>query len=44
MHSDDKWCVEKQLHLNLVWMLAEVGGARFVAGVSRITTKSALNA
>ena len=27
MHSDDKWYVEKyKLYLNLVWLLAEVGG------------------
>jgi len=27
MHSDDKWYVEKyELYLNLVWLLAEVGG------------------
>jgi hypothetical protein len=27
MHSDDKWYVEKyRLYLNLVWLLAEVGG------------------
>jgi len=28
MHSDDKWYVEKyKLYLNLVWLLAEVGGS-----------------
>ena len=27
MHSDDKWYVEKyKLYLNLVWLLAEIGG------------------
>ena len=27
MHSDDKWYVEKyRLYMNLVWLLAEVGG------------------
>jgi hypothetical protein len=27
MHSDDKWYVEKyRLYLNLVWLLAEIGG------------------
>ena len=28
MHSDDKWYVEKnRLYLNLVWLLAEIGGS-----------------
>jgi len=28
MHSDDKWYVEKyKLYLNLVWLLAEIGGS-----------------
>jgi hypothetical protein len=28
MHSDDKWYVEKyRLYMNLVWLLAEVGGS-----------------
>jgi hypothetical protein len=28
MHSDDKWYVEKyKLYLNLVWLLAELGGS-----------------
>ncbi len=28
MHSDDKWYVEKyKLYMNLVWLLAEVGGS-----------------
>jgi photosystem II stability/assembly factor-like uncharacterized protein len=28
MHSDDKWYVEKyRLYMNLVWLLAEIGGA-----------------
>jgi hypothetical protein len=28
MHSDDKWYVEKyKLYLNLIWLLAEVGGS-----------------
>ena len=28
MHSDDKWYVEKyKLYLNLVWLMAEIGGA-----------------
>lgn len=28
MHSDDKWYVEKyKLYMNLVWMLAEIGGS-----------------
>jgi hypothetical protein len=27
MHSDDKWYVEKyKLYLNLVWLMAEIGG------------------
>ena len=27
MHRDDKWYVEKyKLYLNLVWLLAEIGG------------------
>jgi hypothetical protein len=27
MHSDDKWYVEKyRLYMNLVWLLAELGG------------------
>jgi len=28
MHSDDKWYVEKyKLYLNLVWLMAEIGGS-----------------
>ncbi len=28
MHSDDKWYVEKyKLYMNLVWLLAEIGGS-----------------
>jgi len=28
MHSDDKWYVEKYaLYMNLVWLLAELGGS-----------------
>jgi len=28
MHSDDKWYVEKyKLYINLVWLLAEIGGS-----------------
>ena len=28
MHSDDKWYLERyKLYLNLVWLLAEVGGS-----------------
>jgi hypothetical protein len=47
MHSDDKWYVEKyKLYMNLVWMLAEVGGSGgdVAGGVAYPPTKSALNA
>jgi hypothetical protein len=47
MHSDDKWYVEKyKLYLNLVWMLAEVGGggSDVAGGVGYGPTKSQLNA
>jgi len=47
MHSDDKWYVEKyRLYMNLVWMLAEVGGGGgdVAGGVAYPPTKSALNA
>ena len=47
MHSDDKWYVEKyKLYMNLVWMLAEVGGGGgdVFGGVAYPPTKSALNA
>jgi len=46
MHSDDKWYVEKyKLYLNLVWLLAEVGGSGgdVAGGVGYRPTNAALN-
>jgi len=46
MHSDDKWYVEKyRLYLNLVWLLAEVGGSGgdVAGGVGYRPTNAALN-
>ena len=45
MHSDDKWYVEKyKLYLNLVWLLAEVGGGGgdVAGGVGYRPTNAAL--
>jgi hypothetical protein len=45
MHSDDKWYVEKyKLYLNLVWLLAEVGGSGgdVAGGVGYRPTNAAL--
>jgi hypothetical protein len=45
MHSDDKWYVEKyKLYMNLVWLLAEVGGSGgdVAGGVAYRPTKAAL--
>jgi hypothetical protein len=44
MHSDDKWYVEKyKLYMNLVWLLAEVGGSGgdVAGGVGYRPTKAA---
>jgi hypothetical protein len=44
MHSDDKWYVEKyRLYMNLVWLLAEVGGSGgdVAGGVGYRPTKAA---
>ena len=46
MHSDDKWYVEKyKLYMNLVWLLAEVGGSGgdVAGGVAYAPTQAALN-
>ncbi len=46
MHSDDKWYVEKyRLYLNLVWLLAEVGGGGgdVAGGVGYRPTNAALS-
>jgi hypothetical protein len=46
MHSDDKWYVEKyKLYLNLVWLLAEVGGGGgdVAGGVGYRPTNAALS-
>ncbi len=46
MHSDDKWYVEKyKLYLNLVWLLAEVGGSGgdVAGGVGYRPTNAALS-
>jgi hypothetical protein len=46
MHSDDKWYVEKyKLYLNLVWLLAEVGGSGgdVAGGVAYRPTNAALS-
>ena len=46
MHSDDKWYVEKyKLYMNLVWLLAEVGGSGgdVAGGVGYKPTSAALN-
>ena len=46
MHSDDKWYVEKyKLYLNLVWLLAEVGGGGgdVVGGVAYRPTSASVN-
>ena len=46
MHSDDKWYVEKyKLYLNLVWLLAEVGGSGgdVAGGVAYRPTQAALS-
>ena len=46
MHSDDKWYVEKyKLYMNLVWLLAEVGGSGgdVAGGVATRPTQAALN-
>jgi hypothetical protein len=45
MHSDDKWYVEKyKLYMNLVWLLAEVGGSGgdVMGGVGYRPTNAAL--
>jgi photosystem II stability/assembly factor-like uncharacterized protein len=45
MHSDDKWYVEKyRLYLNLVWLLAEIGGSGgdVAGGVAYRPTDSSL--
>ena len=45
MHSDDKWYVEKyKLYLNLVWLLAEIGGSGgdVMGGVAYRPTNAAL--
>ena len=45
LHSDDKWYVEKyKLYMNLVWLLAEVGGSGgdVAGGVGYRPTKAAL--
>jgi hypothetical protein len=45
MHSDDKWYVEKyKLYMNLVWLLAEVGGSGgdVAGGVGYRPTNAAL--
>ncbi|MGH7461810.1 MAG: WD40/YVTN/BNR-like repeat-containing protein, partial [Longimicrobiales bacterium] len=46
MHSDDKWYVEKyKLYLNLVWLLAELGGGGgdVMGGVSYRPTNAAVS-
>jgi hypothetical protein len=46
MHSDDKWYVEKyKLYLNLVWLLAEVGGqgSDVAGGVGYRPTNASVN-
>jgi hypothetical protein len=46
MHSDDKWYVEKyKLYLNLVWLLAEIGGGGgdVMGGVGYRPTTAAVN-
>ena len=46
MHSDDKWYVEKyKLYLNLVWLLAEIGGSGgdVMGGVGYRPTNAALS-
>jgi photosystem II stability/assembly factor-like uncharacterized protein len=46
MHSDDKWYVEKyKLYLNLIWLLAEVGGSGgdVAGGVAYRPTNAALS-
>jgi hypothetical protein len=46
MHSDDKWYVEKyKLYLNLVWLMAEVGGSGgdVAGGVGYRPTAAALS-
>jgi hypothetical protein len=45
MHSDDKWYVEKyRLYMNLVWLLAEIGGGGgdVMGGVAYAPTNAAL--
>jgi len=46
MHSDDKWYVEKyKLYMNLVWLLAEIGGGGgdVMGGVGYRPTNSAVS-
>jgi hypothetical protein len=46
MHSDDKWYVEKyKLYMNLVWLLAEIGGSGgdVAGGVGYRPTNAALS-
>lgn len=46
MHSDDKWYVEKyKLYLNLVWLLAEIGGSGgdVAGGIGYRPTNAAVN-
>ncbi len=46
MHSDDKWYVEKyKLYLNLVWLLAEIGGGGgdVMGGIGHRPTNAAVS-